>query len=334
MCKYLLRKLVLAIPTMIGASLIVFVGLRLVPGDPAIMMAGDLASPAEVQKLREDLGLNQPVFVQYAIFVGSVLRGDFGRSLQSRKPVVTMIADALPISVELAVISLVMACVIGITTGTVSAMKQYSIFDNVLTLGVLAGISIPAFWAGILLILFLGLFLGLFPIGGVLSDRVSLHRITGFILFDSAIQGNWEAFQDGLAHLAMPAIVLALAPTAIISRMTRSAILEVLREDYMRTARSKGLSERAVIIRHGLKNALIPVITLVGLQAGYLISGAVVVETVFARPGVGWLAANGVLFRDYPLVQGIIFFSVALFVLINLSIDLAYAFLDPRIRYS
>lgn len=334
MGMYLLRKLILAIPTVIGASLIVFVGLRVIPGDPAIMMAGDFATPAQVAQLRQELGLNEPIYVQYAIFMGSTLRGDFGRSLQGNEPVVQKIANALPISMELAVISLVMACVIGISTGTLSALKQHSILDNIVTVGVLAGISVPAFWAGILFILFLGLFLGLFPISGVLGDRVSLHRITGFVLFDSAIQGNWEAFKDGLAHLVMPAIVLALAPTAIISRMTRSAILGVLREDYMRTARGKGLSERAVIVKHGLKNALVPVVTLVGLQAGYLISGAVVVETVFARPGVGWLAANGVLFRDYPLVQGIIFFAVTLFVLINLTVDLAYAFLDPRIRYS
>jgi peptide/nickel transport system permease protein len=330
----LLRKLVLAVPTLVGASVVVFFGLRMVPGDPAVHIAGDLATPAVVEEIRQELGLDQPIPVQYVRFVGAILHGDFGRSLQSQEEVTRVIANAIPISAELAVISLSLSTILGVTAGTLAAIRQYSLIDNALSVGMLAGIAVPAFWSGLLLILFLGLFLGLLPIGGVLSDTVSLPRITGAVVVDSVIQGRLDALQDAILHLVMPAITLALAPTAIIGRMTRSCVLDVLRADYIRTARGKGIDERTVILRHALKNASIPVVTLIGLQAGYLISGAVVVETIFARPGIGWLAANAVLFRDYPLVQGIVLFAVSLFVVTNLAVDLLYGFLDPRTRYA
>jgi len=331
---YVLRKIGLLAGTLFGASLVVFLGLRVIPGDPAQMMAGEMGTAGDVQRLRQELGLNQPVYVQYARFLAESARGNFGRSLRAEYPVTHVIGDVFPATVELGVTSLALACAIGWSAGTLAAIKHNTGVDSALTVLVLFGVSMPSFWVGILLILTFALQLGVFPAGGALSLSVPLHRVTGMYVVDSLIQGNWPALKDALMHLALPALTLALYPAGIIARMTRSAMLEVLRQDYITTARSKGLSERTVVLRHALRNSLIPVVTVVGLQLGYLISGAVVVEAVFARPGMGRLAVTSILFRDYPVVQGIVAYAVVAFVLVNLLVDVTYAYLDPRIAYT
>lgn len=334
MGRYLLRRLLLAVPTLIGASLVVFVGLRVVPGDPAQMMLGESASAQDIQRLREELGLNDRLDVQYLRFLAQSVQGDFGRSLRGKDQAINVIAEAYPTTIELAVASLAVACVIGVAAGIVSAKQQYSLLDNVLSVLVLVGVSMPVFWSGLLAILTLGLYLGWFPIGGALSDGVALRRITGMYVFDSLLQANWMALKDSVMHLILPAMTIGLVPTAIITRMMRSSMLEVLHQEYIVTARSKGLHERAVVLRHAVRNSLIPVVTVMGLQLGYLLSGAVVAETIFARPGMGRLAILSIAYRDYPVVQGIVLISVTVFVCVNLLVDVLYAYLDPKIRYS
>jgi peptide/nickel transport system permease protein len=333
MSTYLLRKALMVVPTLLGASLVVFVGLRVVPGDPARMMIGESGTQQDYERLRAELGLNDRLYVQYARFVVQSLQGDFGRSLRAQEKAITLIGQALPATIELAVASLIIASLAGVSTGIVSAIRQYSLFDNVLMVLVLLGVSMPTFWTGLLAILIFGLYLGLFPVGGALSEGIILPRITGMYTVDSLLQGNLAALQDSLRHLILPAITLGAVPMAVITRMTRSAMLEVLRQEYVVTARSKGLGERAVILRHALCNSLIPVLTVVGLQLGYLLSGAVVTETIFARPGLGRLAITSISYRDYPVVQGIVLLTVLIFVAVNLFVDILYAYLDPQIRY-
>jgi len=333
MIGYLLHKLVLAIPTVIGASIIVFLGVRTVPGDPVQMMLGEVGATGQnLERLRAELGLDAPVTVQYAHFVTRSLRGDFGRSLQDGDTVLSDIRAAFPATAELAFAALALACVAGTAVGIVSALKQFSVFDNVLRVLVLIGVSMPIFWSGLLLLLTLGLSLKLFPLGGRLSDTIALHRVTGAYVLDSLVQGNWPALRDSALHLVLPAVTLATGPVAIIARMTRSAMLEVLRQEYIVTARSKGLDAKAVVLRHALKNALNPVVTVVGLQIGFLLGGTVVTETVFDWPGMGRLAVDSILYRDYPVVQGIVLLAVVIFVGINLLVDTLYAYLDPEIR--
>jgi peptide/nickel transport system permease protein len=328
-----MRKALLSILTLLIASIIVFVGVRVIPGDPAQMMLGDKATGESLARLREELGLNEPIYVQYVQFLTHSIYGDFGRSIRTKNPAINAILDASPPTIELSIASIVFAVTLGISVGVLSAVKQYSLFDNVLMILILIGVSMPVFWSGLLLILVFGLHLGIFPLGGALGDGIAFHRITGMYALDSILELNWPAFKDSLWHLVLPTITLGSVPMAIITRMTRSSMLEVLRQDFVTTARSKGLDEYAVVLRHALKNALPPVITIVGLELGYLLSGAVVTETIFSRPGIGRLAVNSILYRDYPVVQGIVLLLVAVFVIVNLGVDVLYGVLDPQIRY-
>lgn len=305
MYQYIARRLLLTIPVIIGVSIIVFSIIRMIPGDPARAIAGVQASPEFIQQVRDRHALDQPIYVQYGIFVTNLLRGDLGRSTFSRRPVVTEIRERFPRTLILASTSLLIATLVGVSAGIVSATRRNSVFDNVSMLIALIGVAAPVFWLALMLQLLFSVQLGWLPATGI---------------------GSWR-------HLILPSITLGMASAALMARITRSSMLDVLRQDYITTARAKGLNERVVVYKHALKNALIPVVTVLGLQFGILLGGAVLTETVFAWPGIGRLLVDSILRRDYPVVQGTVLLLAFLFVLINLVVDIIYAFLDPRIQY-
>jgi peptide/nickel transport system permease protein len=314
MTSYILRRLLLSIPVLLGVTLFVFWSIRWVPGDPAVAMAGELASPQMIARMREQLGLDKPVLEQYGLYITRIVQGDMGRSIRSGLPVTTEIATRLPRTLLLAATSLVLAAVIGIPIGIFSATRPNSWFDGGSMTIALLGVSMPIFWLGLMLMI---LFAVLLP--RWLGTGTPLLPPTGI--------GTWQ-------HLVMPSIALAANSMAIQARMTRACMLEVLRQDYIRTARSKGLVERKVIYHHALRNALLPIVTIIGLQFGTLIGGAVITETVFAWPGIGRLLVDAIGFRDYPIIQGTVLIIAVGFVLTNLLVDVLYAYLDPRIHYN
>jgi peptide/nickel transport system permease protein len=312
--RYVVQRVFGLLPVLVGVTMLVFLVMQLAPGDPAQIMLGAHANEEDVAQLRHDLGLDQPWYVQYGRWLGGVVSGDWGRSIQLKREVLPYIAGRFQNSAYLMLLALAIACVAGVPAGIISAIRQYSLGDRVSMVLVLMGFSTPVFWLGIILQIVFGLLLGILPVSGIQSP------------------GQTGAL-DLLLHLILPALTLATAPTAIIARMTRSSMLEVIRQDYMRTARAKGLSERLTIGRHGVSNALIPVVTVIGLQAGYLLGGDILVEIVFSYPGIGLAMVTGILARDFPLVQGAILMVAASYVVVNLITDLAYAQIDPRIRY-
>jgi ABC-type dipeptide/oligopeptide/nickel transport system permease component len=303
--RYVLKRAVLALPVLVGVSVVVFVAIRLIPGDPAQLMAGQAATQEVVQQIRQSLGLNQPLPVQYLYFLRNVVRGDLGRSLFNGAPVVEELAQRFPRTVRLALASMAVASLIGIPAGILAATRRSTWVDTAVMLVALAGVSVPVFWLGLNLILLFS---------------VRLQWLPSF---------GYETWR----HLVLPSLTLGAASTAVVARMTRSAMLEVLGQDYVRTARAKGLAERVVVSRHALRNALIPVVTVLGLQLGTLLSGAVLTETVFAWPGIGRLLVEAVLARDYPIIQGATLLIAATFVVLNVAVDVLYGLLDPRIRY-
>lgn len=312
MWRYVARKALAAVPVLLGATLLAFLILRLSPGDPARLIAGEGAFEEDVQLIRRKLGLDQPFAVQYARFLVSILKGEFGRSIRTGRPVRVELAARFPYTMELATTSLLLSIAIGVTAGIVAAVKPNTPYDYGATLSALAGISAPTFWLGLLLMLLFSYHLGWLPASGRGGPAWTL--------------AGWKS-------LIMPAIALGTPSAAIIARLTRSSLLEVLRQDYVRTARSKGLVERLVIVRHALRNALIPVVTVVGLRLGGLLGGAVITEQVFAWPGIGTMIVTAIATRDYPTVQGAILVTSFVFVSVNLGVDLLYALVDPRIRY-
>lgn len=333
MTNYIIRRLLSLIPTLFGVSIIVFLFLRMIPGDPALALGGEHATEATVERIREEFGLNKPLPQQYITYMGKVLRGDLGRSILSRRPIADEIRARFPATFELSVCALIVALVVGLPAGIISATKRNSPIDNIAMVGSLLGISMPIFWLGLMLNWFFAVELGWLPSVTRLDASIDLQRITNLIIVDSILTGNAEALLNGIKHLILPSVALSTISMAIIARMTRSAMLEVLEQDYIRTARAKGLIERVVTVRHALKNALLPVITVLGLQVGVLLSGAVLTETIFAWPGIGrWLYLS-ILSRDYPIVQGMALFITALFLVVNLLVDVSYALVDPRIRY-
>ena len=334
MGKYVLRRLIQLVPVLLGVSVLVFFGMHLIPGDVVVLLLGEKASPSEIERLRHQLGLDQPIYIQYVRFVGDALRGDFGDSIRTRQPVIWEILQALPVTIELSLAALLFAVILGITIGVVSARRPHSAVDTGAMMFVLIGVSMPVFWTGILLLLVFGGILGWLPLGGILDTALSIRRITGMPITDSLVQGNWPAVRSAAAHLILPAVTLGSALMATIARMARSTMLDVLNLDYVRTARAKGVAEGVVVRRHALWNALLPVVTLVGLHLGLLLSGAVLTETIFALPGLGRLTITSVLARDYPVVQGVVLIGAVIFVVANLAVDVLYAWLDPRIRYS
>lgn len=333
MLAFILKRVIAAIPVLLGVSILVFIGMHLIPGDPAQVLLGDKGTPEELAQLHRDLGLDQPIYVQYARFLERAVRGDFGRSYRTRRPVMQDIAQAFPLTVELAVGAMVLASAAGLLAGVISGSHQNSLFDSAVMVLVLAGVSTPVFWTGILLILLFGVNLGWLPLSGVISDTVTLQRVTGSRLLDSVLTQNWAALWSVVLHLLLPVLTLGSVAMASIARLTRSSMLEVLREDYVRTAYAKGSARARVLYSHALPNALIPVITIIGLQIGGLLSGAVLTETVFSRPGLGRLAVTSILFRDYATVQAVVLVTSAIFVLLNLAVDVLYGSVDPRIRY-
>lgn len=321
------------IPVLLGISIITFALLRLIPGDPARIMAGERATEEQVQRVREAWGLDKPIPEQYLIYLGKLVRGDLGKSIKRNELVITEIRWALPTTIELSFSAMFVACLIGIPAGIIAAYNRNSWLDLFVMTGSLVGISMPVFWLGLLLIYLFALQLGILPPSGRLSVGVDLELITGLYLVDALIQGNLPAFWDALKHLILPACAVGTIPMAVIARMTRSSLLEVLRQDYIRTARAKGMSEWFVLMRHALKNAFLPIITVIGLQLGSLMGGAILTETIFSLPGLGRLIIDRILSRDYPVVQGAVLLFATTFVIINLLVDVSYAYLDPRIRF-
>lgn len=306
MITYIVRRVLIGIPTLWGVATVVFIMARLLPGDPARVIAGILATPEDVDRIRHNLGLDQPVWIQYVDFMGRLLRLDLGTSAHTNAPVMEEIGSRLPYTIELAVVALVIAVTAGILAGVVAATRRNTMLDLVISGLSVFGVSMPVYWLGLMMIILFAIQLRVFPAAGA----------------------------DEPTSLVMPAITLALFSVGLIARMTRSSMLEVLGQDYVRTARAKGAPVRSIIFRHALRNALLPVITVIGLQFGALLGGAVVTETVFAWPGVGRLLVDSIFFRDYAVVQGLVLMFGTTFVVINLLTDILYAYVDPRIHYS
>ena len=335
MARYIVRRILNLIPVLLGITLLVFTFLHLIPGDPAVVMAGERSTPEQINALREQLGLNQPLPLQYLIFLWNLIRFNFGTSIISGVTIAEEIKVRWPATFELSVAAMLVAIIIAIPAGVLAAVRKNSLLDNLTMSGSLLGVSLPVYWLGLLLIYLFAVNLNWLPPSGRLSIDMGFNfkPITGFYILDALLQGNFKALQDVLAHLILPALTLGTIPLAIIARITRSAMLEVLSQDYIRTARAKGLLEIWVIFKHALKNALLPVVTIIGLQFGTLLGGAILTETIFSWPGIGSWIYEGILARDYPVVQGGVVFVAVTFVLINLLVDLSYAFLDPRIQY-
>lgn len=331
--RYILKRLLIVLPTLIGASIIVFLLIHIIPGDPVTVMLGERATEAARLALSEKMGLDQPLHIQYWSWFSGVLQGDFGTSIRSSNSVWDEIMGRLPATVELSLTAIFIAVVFGIFFGVTAARYRNSVVDQMAIGFSLLGVSIPIFWLGMMMIFFFSVVMGWLPVSGRMSLGLSIESITGLNLFDSLVAGNMRVFWDALRHLVMPAFALATVSLALFVRVTRSSMLDVLSEDYVRTARAKGLSMNIVIYKHALKNALIPIVTVVGLSVAQLLGGAVLTETVFSWPGIGRLLITSIGFRDYPMIQGIVLFVVMAFIFINLITDLVYAYLDPRIRY-
>ena len=333
MLAYCLRRLGMVIPTLAGISVLVFLMVFLVPGDPAQIMLGERADGETVEALRRDMGLDQPFHVQFARFFLDILRGDLGRSIRTQQKVTTEILWRFPATCELAVAAMVFAVTGGVGLGLLAAVRRGKILDLVSMIVATGGISMPVFWLALMLVLIFAVQLPLLPVSGRLSPHLYLETWTRFYLIDAAISRNWTALADAIRHLILPAATLGTIPLAVIARMTRSSLLEVLDEDYVRTARAKGLPERLVVLRHAGRNAAIPTLTVIAMEFGYLLGGAIITETVFAWPGMGRWLFLAVQARDLRAVQGGVLLLAVLFILINLAADVLYAWLDPRIRY-
>ena len=326
------RRLLGAIPVILGMSFLVFFLMHLAPGDPVTLLLGEDAEPQEIEEVRKEWGLDQPIIVQYWQFLKQAVQGNLGDSLRYGEPVTELVLERLPATLELAAASLLVAMLISLPIGVYSAIKHNSLWDHSGMTLALIGVSLPNFWLGIMLIFFLGGQYNLFPVAGRVGHGVSVEPMTQLILVDSLIQGNFAAFWDATKHIMLPAITLGTSFAAIVTRISRSSVLEVIRQDYITTARAKGLSERTVIWKHTLRNALITIITILGLQLGALLSGSVITETVFSWPGIGSLLIQSISTRDYKLAQGVILFFAVMYFVINLVVDLLYTWADPRIR--
>ena len=306
---------------------------RAIPGDPAQLLLGQQATQEQVAQVRQNMGLDKPVIVQYGIFLVDALRGDLGQSIVTGRPVTTELLARFPATLELTAFAMLVAVLVGVPVGVISAVKQYSWLDKFTSVLALTGISMPIFWLAMILIVIFFVNLGWLPFPGRLGTGYAVTSITGLLLVDSLLTLNFPAFWDGLLHLVMPAIALGTIPMAVVMRMTRSSMLEVMGEDYVRTARAKGVVPWRVVFKHALRNAMLPTVTVIGLQAGLLMGGAIVTETIFSWPGVGQIAYDSVNRRDYAMIQGVVLYGATLFVLVNLLVDVLYAVLDPRVRY-
>ena len=334
MLKYIVRRLLGAIPVLFGLSIVLFAFVHLLPGDPCRTILGQHATAEACLRLRQNLGLDLPMWQQYINYVGQLLRGDLGASIVNNKPVLTEFAVRFPATIELTVAALIFAVGVGIPLGRLAARHVQGWIDGGVTVISLFGISIPVFVLGLVLVYIFAVQLKWLPTQGRIDPRAGLELNTNFVLVDSLVQGRPDLFVDGLKHLILPAIALGSIPLAIIARITRAAVLDVANEDYVRTARAKGLTERRVDTRHVMRNAWLPVVTVIGLQVGGLLGGAVLTETVFSWNGVGRWVVDAIQGRDYFVVQSTILIFALIFLVVNLVVDVAYAFINPRIRYS
>jgi dipeptide transport system permease protein len=336
MLRFILTRVSLVIPTFIGITLLAFFLIRLVPGDPIETMAGERGiDPARHEQLRKEFGYDRPLLVQYGIYIVRVLQGDLGKSFITQEAVLTEFGALFPATLELALCAILFALILGIPAGIIAGVRRNSIFDHGVMGISLAGYSMPIFWWGLILILVFSVQFGLTPVSGRIDVLYYIEPVTGFLLIDSVFFSEDEgAFLSALQHLILPTIVLGTVPLAVIARMTRSAMLEVLGEDYIRTAKAKGLSRLRVISLHALRNALIPIVTVIGLQVGVLFTGAILTETIFSWPGVGKWVIEAIFRRDYPVLQGGILLLGAVVMSVNLLVDLAYGLINPRIRHT
>ncbi|MGE5703030.1 MAG: ABC transporter permease [Clostridia bacterium] len=333
MLSYIFRRLLMLIPVLVGMSIVVFAITHAIPGDPAQTILGEKASSKALAELREQLGLNLPWYQQYFDYAGKVLTGNLGNSLHTKSAIADEIVPYLAATAELTLFSMLFAIVIGVNAGIISAWKQNSWFDYVCMLIALIGVSMPIFWLGLMEQWLFTQELKWLPSIGRDDSRIPVDPITHFYIIDSLLAGRFDQLKDVFLHLILPSIALGTIPMAIIARITRSSMLEVMRSDYIRTARAKGLGQFWVVYKHALKNALIPVLTIIGLQTGLLLGGAVLTETIFGWPGVGRYIYTAIGNRDYPVIQSGILVIATIFVLINLLVDLLYAYVDPRIKY-
>jgi len=331
--RYAIRRSLTIVPVLLGVSLLVFSFIHLIPGDPALTMLGERATPEKVAEVRARLGLDRPIWQQYVLYIGKALRGDLGVSIIRGDPVASDLLRRFPATVELATASMVVAIALGIPIGVASAVWRNSLLDSLARLGALTGVSMPIFWLGLVLAWFFGVQLRILPTGFRLSSGTAFVPWTNFVILDALLQGDGPALADAVRHLILPALALATIPLAVIARMTRASMLEVLSREYIRTAEAKGLSRRVVILRHALRNALLPVLTVVGLQVGRLLAGAILTETIFSWPGIGLWVYESIESRDYAIVQGVSLFIAVIVVGVNLLTDLLYAAVDPRIKY-
>ncbi len=344
MASYVLRRLWRTLLVLVGISVVVFSFVRSLPGDPATAMLGERATPQAVVQLTRQLGLDKPWFLnyhdptrlldaQYPKYVGALLRGDLGSGLKSLIPVRDELASRFPATAELALGALIFAMLVGLPAGIIAALRRNTVWDNLATTVSLVGVSMPIFWLGLLLSFFFAVVLGWLPPSARLSTGVEIHKVTGLYVLDGLLTGNPAGAWDALRHLLLPSIALGTIPMAIIARITRSSMLEVLGQDYVRTARAKGVAPTRVTVKHALRNALLPVVTVIGLQVGALLGGAVLTETIFSWPGLGSWLYDAISGRDYPVIQGGVIFAALVVSLVNLLVDLSYALLDPRIQY-
>jgi len=329
----IIERLLAAIPVVVGVLIIVFFFMRLLPGDPVEIMLGDsAASKMEMESLRSELHLDKPLYQQLWLFVSGVVQGDLGNSLDKRRPVAALLAETLPPTIELTLAIFLVAILIALPVGVFTSLRPGSWIDRVTMTGALLGISMPNFWFGLILILFFSVQLGWFPTSGQMDATLDLIRITGFMTIDAVLAGNWEALKNVLLHLFLPATTLGVAFAALMARVIRSSMLETMRMDYVVAARAKGVSEPMVVIRHALRNALIPVVTVAGLEVGMLLGGNMIVETIFAWPGLGRLVVSSIFARDYVVVQCAVMLYALIYVAANLAVDLMYTFLNPKIE--
>jgi peptide/nickel transport system permease protein len=334
MLRFIVRRLLLLVPILLGLSILVFLWIRALPGGPAEALLGERGTEAQEQQIERQYGLDEPIHVQYWSYVKTVAQGDLGNSIATRQPVVEELQQRFPATIELAVAAMLFSIFLGVPLGFIAAKHYGSTLDHVSLLVSLLGISIPIFFLAIILKYVFAVQLGWLPTVGRMSVLIDIEHPTGFYVLDAIIAGNPEALWDTLKHLVLPAVALGSIPLAVVARITRASVLDVQNEDYVRTARAKGLSPRIVDMRHVLRNALLPIATIIGLQTGLLLSGAVLTETVFAWPGIGTWLVNAIDARDFPVLQGGILFVSVVFVLVNLVVDVMYAVINPRIRYS
>ena len=333
MLKYILKRILMVIPVLLGVTIIIFLITRVLAPDPAPVVLGEHATTEAMAAWRADNGLDDPIWLQYINFIVGALQGNLGTSYYTHQPVTAEIAARFPATAELAICAIIVASIVGVALGVLAAVKKNKAADNVSMLIALVGVSMPIFWSGILLILLFSGILHWLPSSGRVSPLLQPSGGTGFFILDTIMQGNWAGLADVLVHLILPTLALSLYSMAIITRMTRSSMLETLNADYIRTARAKGLTRMRVIIVHALRNAMLPVVTVIGLQVGTLLAGAILTETIFSWPGLGRWLIDALQRRDYPVVQGGVLLVATMIILVNLLVDLLYGVVNPRIRH-